>query len=125
LNVPDVHAHAKKRFDQAAAVENLQHRRLERGPASLAMRREPALHDARLDAMAQKLAGREQSGRTAPHDQNGRFGCGHAILMGIQQPDISPVDGSFVRCQGTVVAAAGILQCWRADPAVGRAREYR
>ena len=32
------------------------------------------------------------------------------MLTGIQQPHISPVDGSFVRCEGSVVAAAGILQ---------------
>ena len=75
LNVPDAHARAKERFDQAAPVKNLQHRRLERGPARLAMRREPALHDARLDAMAKKFAGREQSGRTSPDDQDGRAGA--------------------------------------------------
>ena len=66
LNVPDTHARAKERLDQAAPVNNLQHRRLQSGPASLAMRREPALHDARLDAMAKKFGGREQAGRTAP-----------------------------------------------------------
>ena len=108
--MPDAHARAKERFDQAAAVENLQHRRLERGPASLAMRREPALDDARLDAMAKKFAGREQSGRTGPHDQDGRCGCGLTILTGMQQPDISSLDGSFVRFEGSVVAAAGTLQ---------------
>src|ERR1700737_563612 len=79
------------------------------------MRREPALHDARLDAMAKKFAGREQSGRTGPHDQDGRCGCGRAILTGMQQPDISSADGSFVRFEGRVVAAAGVLQ-WGGPP---------
>ena len=66
LNAPDAHARAKERLDQAGPVENLQHRRLKSGPASLVMRREPALDDARPDAMAKKLAGREQSGRPGP-----------------------------------------------------------
>ena len=74
----DAHARAKKRFDQAGPVNNFQRRRLESGPASLAMRRKPAFHDARLDAMAKKFAGREQSRRTGPHDQDGRRGCGLA-----------------------------------------------
>jgi hypothetical protein len=36
-------------------------------------------------------------------------------LTGMQQPDISSVDGSFVRFEGRVVAAAGILQ-WCGPP---------
>jgi len=78
-------------FPHAAGLPRsgcFQHRRLEGGPASLVMRREPALHDARLDAMAKKFAGREQSGRTAPHDQDGRCGCGQTILTGIHQSKI-------------------------------------
>jgi hypothetical protein len=110
LNVPDAHACAKERFDQPASSKNLQYCWLERGPARLAMRCEPALHDARLDAMAQKLAGREQSGRPGPDDQDGRGGCGRTMLTGIEQPHSSPVDGSFVRCECSVFAAAGILQ---------------
>ena len=125
LNLPDAHARAKERLDQTGPVDNLEHGRLQGGPARLVMRREPALDDARLDAMANKLAGREQSGRAAPHDQDGRFGCGRTILTRIQQPDIPQWTAHSSVAQGTVVAAAGILQCWRADPAVGRAREYR
>jgi len=71
---------------------------------------ESALNDTRLDAMAKKIAGREQSGGTAPYDQDGGRGCERTILRGMQQPDISWMDSSFVRFEGTVVAAAGILQ---------------
>jgi hypothetical protein len=46
LKVPDAHASAKERLDQAAPVKHLQYRRLENGTTSLAMWREPALHDA-------------------------------------------------------------------------------
>ena len=109
LNLPDAHARAEERLDQAGAVDNLEHGRLQRGPARLVMRREPALDDARLDAMANKLAGREQSGRAAPHDQDSRCGC--TILTRIRQPDTS-VDASFVHCERSVVAAAGHLQSW-------------
>jgi hypothetical protein len=84
--VPDTYARAKERFDQAGPVNNLKHRRLESGPASLAMRCEPALHDAPLDSMTKKFGGREQSGRTAPHDRDGRCGFGRTILTGMQQP---------------------------------------
>jgi hypothetical protein len=70
--VPDTNTCAKERFDQAASFKNLQHGRLKSGPASLVMRRQPAFHNARLDAMAKKLAGCEQSGRSGPHDQDGR-----------------------------------------------------
>ena len=62
----------KERFDQAGPLENRQHGRLERGPARFVMRRGPALDDARPDAMAQQLAGREQSGRSGADDQDGR-----------------------------------------------------
>ena len=95
MNAPDAHARAKKRFDQAAPVKNFQHRRLESGPASLAMRREPALYDARLDTMAKKFAGREQSARPSPHDQDDRCGCGRVALRGMQQPEISSVDAGY------------------------------
>jgi hypothetical protein len=92
LNVPDAHARAKERFDQAAPVNNLQHRRLQNGPAGLSMRREPALHDARLDAMAEKFAGREQASRTASDDQDGRCGWERTILTGMHQPNISSAE---------------------------------
>ena len=59
LNFPDAHARAKERLDQAAPVNNLQHCGLQRGPASLAVRRQSALDDARLDPMPQEFAGRE------------------------------------------------------------------
>jgi hypothetical protein len=94
LNLPDAHARAKKRLDQAAAVKNLQHRRLDRGPASLAMRGQPALHDARLDAMAKQLGRREQSGRTAPHDQDGRGGYGRTVLVVHWQKLLSVLTGA-------------------------------
>ena len=72
----DEHAAAKERFDQAGALETRQHGRLESGPARFVMRCCPALDDARPDAMAQQLAGREQSGRSGTHDQDGRYGQG-------------------------------------------------
>ena len=72
LDAPDAHADAKERFDQAGPLELRQHGRLESGPARFVMRREPALDDARPDAMAQQLAGREQSGRPGADDQDGR-----------------------------------------------------
>ena len=59
LKAPDVHAGVKKRLGQTASVEHLHYRWLEKGATRLAMRREPALDNARLDAMAKKLARRE------------------------------------------------------------------
>jgi hypothetical protein len=59
LKVPDVHAGAQKRLSQVGSVEHLHYRWLEKGATRLAMRREPALDNARLDAMAKKLARRE------------------------------------------------------------------
>lgn len=44
------------------------------------IRRESALHNPRPDAMAEEFAGREQSSRTGPHDQDGRCGCGPMIF---------------------------------------------
>jgi hypothetical protein len=52
LKAPDVHAGAKKRLSQAGSIEHLHHRWLEKGATRLAMRRQPSLDDARLDAMA-------------------------------------------------------------------------
>ena len=73
---------AKERLDQAGPLETRQHGRLESGPASFVMRRRPALHDARPDAMAKKLAGREQSGRPGTHDQDGRWiEVGHELHL--------------------------------------------
>ena len=71
--VLDVHPGADERLDQARPVDDVEHRRLERGSACLVMRRKPLLDDARLDAVANQLAGRKQSGRTAPDDQDGRL----------------------------------------------------
>jgi len=110
LDARDAHTRAKERFDQAAPVDNLQHRRLQSGPPGLAMRCEPALHDSRSDAVAKKFAGGEQSGWTAPHDQDGRRRYGRTILTGMRQPDISSVDGSFVSFKGSLVAAASTLR---------------
>ena len=59
LNLPDARARAKKRLDQAAAIDDLQCRWLQCGPASLMVRREFALHDARPNAMTKKFTGRE------------------------------------------------------------------
>src|SRR5262249_4793226 len=56
LNVPDVHAGAQERLDQTAPVDDLEHAGLQRSPARLVMRRKEALDDARLDAVAKKLA---------------------------------------------------------------------
>jgi hypothetical protein len=67
--VPDVHPRAKERFDQAGPFKHFQHRRLENGPASLIMWREPPLNDARPDTMTKKFAGREQSGWPGPYHQ--------------------------------------------------------
>ena len=39
LNLPDAHCCAKEGFNETGPVENLQHRRLKSGSASLAMRR--------------------------------------------------------------------------------------
>jgi hypothetical protein len=69
-----MHTRAKKWLDQASPLDDLQRCRLQCGPASFVMRPEPALDDARLDAMTNEFAGREQSGRTCPHDQDGRSG---------------------------------------------------
>jgi hypothetical protein len=112
LNVPNAHARAKEWFNQAAPGKNLQHGWLKSGSASLVMRGGQALDDARLDTVAKKLAGREQSGWAAPHDQDGRCEC--TILTGNRQLDFSSVDGSFVHCEGNVVAASGTVQ-WRSS----------
>jgi hypothetical protein len=72
LKLPDAHARVQEWLDHAGPVEDLEHRGLQGGAARFVMRREPALHDARLDAMAKKLAGREQAGRAASDDQDGR-----------------------------------------------------
>ena len=71
LAVLDVHAGAEERLDQASAFDDVEHRRLEGGPARLMMRREPLLDDARLDAVARQFAGGEKSRRAASHDQDG------------------------------------------------------
>jgi hypothetical protein len=76
LNVPDAHASTKERFDYTTPLKHLQNRRLESGPASLAMRRKPALHDARRDAMAKKFAGGKQPSRTRTHNEDGGGGGG-------------------------------------------------
>jgi hypothetical protein len=52
LKAPDMHAGAKKRLGQAASIEHLHYRRLEKGATRLVMRLGPSLDDARLDAMA-------------------------------------------------------------------------
>ena len=80
MNVPDAHASAKKWFDQPAPLKHFQHRWLEGGTASFSMRREPALHDTRPDAMPKKFAGGEQSARSGPHDQDGRCVCAFTNL---------------------------------------------
>ena len=72
LDALDAHADAKERLDQAGPLETRQHGRLESRPASLAVRREPALDDARLDAVAKEFAGREQTGRPGADDQDCR-----------------------------------------------------
>ena len=71
LNVLDRHARTKERFDQAPAIKDLQHRWLEGGAARLVMWREPALHDARLDAMAEEFTGGKQSGRAGSDNEDG------------------------------------------------------
>src|SRR5215469_2119839 len=70
LKAPDVYAGAKKRLSQAGSIEHLHYRWLEKGATRLAMRREPSLDDARLDAMPEKFARREQSARSGTDDQN-------------------------------------------------------
>ena len=80
--MPDAHAGAQKRFAQATSLKHLQYRRLENGAASLAMRREPALHNTWLDAMAKKFARREQSARPGTDDQNGWCMCGLRWFVG-------------------------------------------
>ena len=59
LNLPDAYARAKERLDQASPVDDVQRRRLQRGPARLVMRRKSPLDDARLNAMSNKFARRE------------------------------------------------------------------
>jgi hypothetical protein len=54
-----VHTRAKKRLNQASSVDNLQRCGLQCASASLVMRPEPPLYDARLDAMTNKFARRE------------------------------------------------------------------
>src|SRR5262249_16106309 len=71
LDLPDAHAGAKKWLDQASPVDDVERRRLQCGPASLVMRRQSALDDARLDTVPREFGRREQSGRTSPHDENG------------------------------------------------------
>jgi hypothetical protein len=68
LDLPDVHSGVKKRLDQASPVDDLEHCRLQCGPAGLVMRLESALYHARPDAMTKKFTGREQSGWAASHD---------------------------------------------------------
>jgi len=58
----------QERIDEARAVKHFQHGRLECGPARLVMRLEPALDHAGPHAVAEKLAGGEQPGRTSTHD---------------------------------------------------------
>ena len=70
LGMLDMDAGGQERLHQTGAVENLEHRRLERGPAGLVMGREPLLDDARLDAMAHEFAGREEAGGAAANDQH-------------------------------------------------------
>src|ERR1700728_4555369 len=63
LTVLDVHPALEERFDQARPVDDIEHRRLEGGPARLTMRRESLFDDARHDAVALELAGcKEPSG---------------------------------------------------------------
>src|SRR5690349_4950411 len=59
LDVPDAHARTKERFDQAGALEHLQCRRLQGGPARLVMRPRPAFHNAWPDSVAKQFASRE------------------------------------------------------------------
>ena len=59
LNLPDAHARVKKWLDQASPLNDVQRRRLQRGPARLVMRRQSALDDTRLDAMPNQFARRE------------------------------------------------------------------
>jgi hypothetical protein len=61
----------KKWLDQASPVDDVQRRRLQRGPASLVMRRQSALDHARLNAMTNEFARGEQSGRTGSHNKDG------------------------------------------------------
>ena len=72
LTVLDVHAGVEERLDQARSLDDVEHRRLERGAARLMMRREPLFDDARHDAVALELAGGKESGRSASDDQDGR-----------------------------------------------------
>lgn len=65
-------------LNQAGSIDDLQHRGLQSRPASLVMRREPTLYDARPDTMAKKFADRKQSGWPGSHDQDG--GCRCALL---------------------------------------------
>jgi len=59
LNVPDMHAGADERLNQAGPVEDVEDARLERGPARLVMPLKSLLNDAGLDAMAHQFVGRE------------------------------------------------------------------
>src|SRR5271156_2680373 len=93
LHLPDVHAGAKKRLDQSTPLDNLQYRRLQSGAASLVMRRESALHDARFDAVPEKFASRQQSGWAAPHEQDARSRGDLNVLVGSQRHDLSFVKG--------------------------------
>ena len=82
LAVLDVHAAANERLDQVGPVDDVEHRRLERGSARLVVRRKPSLNDARFDAVTHQFAGREQSGRTASDDQEGRLSEGFSHFEG-------------------------------------------
>ena len=95
--MPNAHARAKERFNQATPFKNLQHRRLKSGPASLAVRGEPALDDARLDAMAEEFTGCEQSSRAGPNNQDR---CRRIIYTGIQQPTLGSLICYERRCSG-------------------------
>ena len=76
FTVLDVHAGAEERLDQPGPVDDVEHRRLERGASGLVMRRKSALDNARLDAMARQFAGGEKSGRASADYQNGLRGGG-------------------------------------------------
>ena len=74
LTVLDVHAGAEERLDHARPIDDVEHRRLERRPARLVMRREPLFDDARLDAVARQFAGGETV-RPDRFPRSGRRAC--------------------------------------------------
>jgi hypothetical protein len=70
------------------------------------MRREPALHDTRPDAIPKKFAGGEQSARSGPHDQDGRCVCAFTNLTRL-----------FVECGANIADARvevghTVSPCW-------------